>query len=114
MTNSISGFIEDLPKNIGDITIEFNEPTEIKVQAQLDDESFKVGDFIQELGKIQEKYFNELLQKVEENNWVEGLGEEELRDWLFDYCFNGWDNDDGGFDLTFSETLAECALYKLK
>ena len=28
----------------------------VKIKAELDDEAFKTGDFIQELGKIQDQY----------------------------------------------------------
>ena len=103
-----------IPENSGEITIKMPEPIEVVIKAELDDEAFKVGDFIQELGKIQEQYFDALWEKVKENDLIEGMDDEDARDWLFDYCFNGWDNDDNGFDLTFSETIAECASYKIK
>jgi hypothetical protein len=104
----------NVPENSGEITIKMPDPTEVIIKAELDDEAFKVGDFIQELGKIQEQYFDALWAKVKENGWIEGMDDEDARDWLFDYCFNGWDNDDKGFDLTFSETIAECVSYKIK
>jgi len=103
-----------IPENSGEITIKMPDPIEVVIKAELDDEAFKVGDFIQELGKIQEQYFDALWEKVKENDLIEGMDDEDARDWLFDYCFNGWDNDDKGFDLTFSETIAECASYKIK
>ena len=46
------------------------EKNVIKINASLDDEAFKVGDFIQELGKIQDQYFDGLWEKVKENNWI--------------------------------------------
>ena len=108
------GFGVNVPENSGEITIKMPEPIEVVINAELDDEAFKVGDFIQELGKIQEQYFDALWEKVKENDLIEGMDYENARDWLFDYCFNGWDNDNNGFDLTFSETVAECASYKIK
>lgn len=77
----------------------------IKINASLDDEAFKVGDFIQELGKIQQQYFDALWEKVKENGWIEGMDEETARDWLFDYCFNGWGQTDDGFDEMFCEYI---------
>ena len=104
----------DTMKKLSEITIKMPDPTEVIIKAELDDEAFKVGDFIQELGKIQEQYFDALCEKVKKNGWIEGMDDKEARDWLFDYCFNGWDNDNNGFDLTFSETIAECESYKIK
>lgn len=112
--NQSHGFGVNVPENSGEITIKMPEPIEVVVNAELDDEAFKVGDFIQELGKIQEQYFDALWEKVKENDLIEGMDYEDARDWLFDYCFNGWDNDDSGFDLTFSETVAESKSYKVK
>jgi hypothetical protein len=42
------------------------------------------------------------------------MDEETARDWLFDYCFNGWGKDLQGFELTFSETLAQCEHFEIK
>ena len=81
-----------------------SEDTKRKVVASLDDEAFKVGDFIQELGKIQEQYFDALWEKVIDDNLMVGFeSEEEAKDWLFDYCFNGWGKNDDGFEQMFSE-----------
>lgn len=77
----------------------------IEVKPKLDDEAFKVGDFIQELGKIQDQYFDALWEKVKANNWIEGMEEEQAKDWLFDYCFNGWGKNDDGFEEMFSEYI---------
>ncbi|MGA0119846.1 MAG: hypothetical protein ACO3HJ_00160 [Methylophilaceae bacterium] len=103
-----------IPENSGEITIKMPDPTEVVIKAELDNEAFKVGNFIQELGKIQEKYFDAFCEKVEKNGWIEGMDYEYAKDWLFDYCFNGWSRNTNSFDLTFSETLAECKLYKIK
>ena len=43
----------------------------VKIKAELDDEAFKTGDFIQELGKIQEEYLDKLMAKVEKEKWIE-------------------------------------------
>ena len=82
-----------------------SENTKRKVAACLDDEAFKVGDFIQELGKIQDQYFDALWEKVKANDWVEGFeSDETAKDWLFDYVFNGWqEKSEDGFDQSFSE-----------
>ena len=77
----------------------------IKVNVSLDDEAFKIGDFIQELGKIQDQYFAALWEKVKENDWIEGMDDEQAKDWLFDYCFNGRGKNDDGFEETFSEYI---------
>ena len=77
----------------------------IKVNVSLDDEAFKIGDFIQELGKIQDQYFAALWEKVKENDWIEGMDDEQAKDWLFDYCFNGCGKNDDGFEETFSEYI---------
>lgn len=83
----------------------------IKVSAELDDEAFRVGDFIQQLGKVQDQYFEELWKAVESNNWIVGLDKEVAKDYLFDYCFNGYGKDNLGFDEMFSETLGELLPY---
>ena len=33
------------------------------------------------------------------------MDEETARDWLFDYCFNGWGQTDDGFDEMFCEYI---------
>jgi hypothetical protein len=74
-----------------------------RVFAELDDEAFRVAEFIQELGKIQDQYFNTLWEKVKDKKWMRGFeSDEEARDWLFDYCFNE-KNDEGSIDKSFSE-----------
>lgn len=85
------------------ITLMKTKNNVIKINASLDDEAFKVGDFIQELGKIQEQYYDALWEKAKANNWIEGMEEEQAKDWLFDYVFNGWNNDKSYFEEMFSE-----------
>ena len=86
----------------------------VKIKAELDDEAFKVGDFIQELGKIQEEYLDKLIAKVEKEKWIEGMTKIEIHDWLFDYCFNGWGRDKAGFEDTFSESIDKCSKYEVE
>jgi hypothetical protein len=86
----------------------------VTIKPELDDEAFKVGDFIQELGKIQEQYLDKLIAKAESEKWIEGLSKVEIHDWLFDYCFNGWDKDGGGFDDTFSEAVDKCSRFTVE
>ena len=46
--------------------------------------------------------------------WIEGMTKIEIHDWLFDYCFNGWDNDKAGFEDTFSECIDKCSKYEVE
>ncbi len=75
----------------------------IKVNAELDDKAFIVGDFIQQLGEVQDQKFEALWQECKESEWIKGMDEETAKDWLFDYIFNGWEKDSLGFHKTFSE-----------
>jgi hypothetical protein len=75
----------------------------IKVNAELDDKAFAVGDFIQQLGEVQEQKFEALWKECKEKEWIKGMDEEIARDWLFDYVFNGRRKDNLGFQETFSE-----------
>ena len=75
----------------------------IKVNAELDDRAFAVGDFIQQLGEVQEQKFEALWKECKEKEWIKGMDDERAKDWLFDYVFNGWDKDSQGFDESFSE-----------
>ena len=86
----------------------------VKIKAELDDEAFKTGEFIQELSKIQDQYLDKLVAKVKKEKWIEGMDDEEIRDWLFDYCFNGWGNDEYGFEDTFSESINKCSKYEVE
>ena len=86
----------------------------VKIKAELNDEVFKTGDFIQELGKIQDEYLDKLMAKVVKEKWIEGMTEIEINDWLFDYCFNGWEKDKNGFEDTFSESLNKCSKYEVE
>jgi hypothetical protein len=75
-----------------------------KIKAELDDEAFKVADFIQELSKIQDQYFEALCKKAKDNNWMTGFkSEEDAEDWLFDYIFNGADVKSKQHEQTLSE-----------
>ena len=75
-----------------------------RVAAELDDEAFRVGEFIQELAKIQDQYFDTLWEKVKDNKWVEGFkSDEQAKTWLFDYCFNGTAGGSNKIDQMFSE-----------
>ena len=74
------------------------------VKAELDDEAFKVADFIQELSKIQDQYFEALWKKAKDNNWMTGFkSEEDAEGWLFDYIFNGADIGSKQHEQTLSE-----------
>ena len=42
------------------------------------------------------------------------MDDEEIRDWLFDYCFNGWNNDKDGFEDTFTECIDKCSKYEVE
>ena len=77
----------------------------IKVNAELDDKAFAVGDFIQQLGEVQEQKFEALWKECKEKEWVKGMDVDEAtaKDWLFDYVFNGWEKDSLGFYKSFSE-----------
>ena len=54
-----------------------------------------VKTFINELQKVQDKYFDDLVDELNIN--------EELNDWLFDYIFN----EDSDIDLMFTEYLED-------
>ena len=60
-----------------------------------DDAINKVKTFINELQKVQDKYFDDLVDELNIN--------EELNDWLFDYIFN----EDSDIDLMFTEYLED-------
>jgi hypothetical protein len=86
----------------------------IKIEAELDDKAFAVGDFIQQLGDVQEQKFEALWNECKEKEWIKGMDETEAKDWLFDYVFNGWEKDSSGFKQSFSETLDETDMYDVK
>lgn len=66
-----------------------------------EDKIWKVREFIQELSKVQEVYFNNLFEELNGDNFSnEFESKEEANEWLFDYIFNGDD------DLSFEEYLA--------
>jgi len=74
-----------------------------KVNAELDDRAFAVGDFIQHLSVVQDQKFEALWKECKEKEWIKGMDEETAKDWLFDYLFNGLEKDSLGFQKTFSE-----------
>jgi hypothetical protein len=93
-----------IPTKEGYKLMKIDEETNgIKVNAELDDKAHAVGDFIQQLGDVQEQKFEVLWQECKEKEWIKGMEEETARDWLFDYVFNGWEKDSLGFYESFSE-----------
>ena len=76
-----------------------------KVSAKLDDKAFEVGQFIHKLGEVQQREFDKLWERVESGGWMKGFkNDEEAKEWLFDYCFNSFnDKDKDGFMQSFSE-----------
>lgn len=78
-----------------------------KISLELDVEAYKVANFIQELSKIQDQYFEALWEKAKGNNWMTGFeSDRHAKDWLFDYLFNGTDLKSGVHNQTFSEYCA--------
>ena len=75
----------------------------MKIKAELDDKAYDVAKFVQELSKVQDQYFKDLMATVKEKNLVEGVEEDELRDWLFDYVFNGYNLETRDIEEMFSE-----------
>jgi|TARA_R110002126_G_scaffold17661_1_gene68518 hypothetical protein len=80
----------------------------MKVRPELDDKAWAVGDFIQQLGEVQEQKFEALWEECREKEWIEQseleiVDEEAAKDWLFDYCFNGGEKDELGYKKCFSE-----------
>ena len=60
-----------------------------------DDAVNRVKTFINELQKVQDKYFDDLVDELNISK--------ELNDWLFDYIFN----EDSDIDLMFTEYLED-------
>jgi hypothetical protein len=75
------------------------EKGKIKISAELDDSAYTVGTFVHQLGEVQEQKLDALFKDCKEHGWTEGLDDETLYDWLFDYVFNN------GAKETFSEYL---------
>ena len=75
-------------------------------ESHIDDEIFRVREFIQELDNVRERYFKELLQKVADSDEYKPLAEDLQwgEDDLFDYIF---DHDEETDKLTFSEYLEQ-------
>jgi hypothetical protein len=64
-----------------------------------DDAIIKVKSFINELQKVQEKYFNDLVNDL---NLKENNSSNVINDFLFDYIYN----EDEDIESTFTEYLA--------
>ena len=75
----------------------------MKIKAELDDKAYDVAKFVQELSKIQDQYFKALMAEVKAKNLVADVEEDELRDWLFDYVFNGYNLETRDIEEMFSE-----------
>ena len=75
----------------------------MKIRAELDDKAYDVAKFVQELSKIQDNYFEALMAEVKAKNLVADVEEDELRDWLFDYVFNGYNLETRDIEEMFSE-----------
>jgi hypothetical protein len=75
---------------------------EVSIEAVIDDEAYDCAKFIQNLGRVQEAYFEALFKKCKDMKLYKGISDEDFEDWLFDYCFNGQDSD-GEISETFSE-----------
>lgn len=75
----------------------------MKIRAELDDKAYEVAKFVQELSKIQDGYFEALMAEVKAKNLVADVEEDELRDWLFDYVFNGYNLETRDIEEMFSE-----------
>jgi hypothetical protein len=74
----------------------------MKIKGTWEDEIYRVREFIQELSKVQDDYFNNLFTKLQEDNFSnEFESEEDANEWLFDYIFNS------GADKMFEEYLAD-------
>ena len=64
---------------------------QIKIAPTFEDEAHEVAIFIQKLGHVCDFQLNALFVKCKSNNWVEGMEDSDLYDWLFDYCYNSGD-----------------------
>ena len=80
---------------------------EIIVDAKFEDEAWNVAKFIQELSKVQEGYFEQLLLKAKEEGLVKGMSDFELRDWIFDYVYNSGDDGLSAPSCSFYEYIPE-------
>ncbi len=75
----------------------------MKIKAELDDKAYDVAKFVQELGKIQDRYFEELWVECKEKEWIKGVDVADAQQLLFDYCFNGYNTETRDIEDTFSE-----------
>lgn len=74
----------------------------MKIKGSWEDKIWKVREFIQELEKVQEVYFDNLFEELNEDNFSnEFESEEDANEWLFDYIFNS------GADKMFEEYLED-------
>lgn len=80
---------------------------EIIVDAKFEDEAWNVAKFVQELSKVQDGYFEQLLLKAKEEELVKGMSDFELRDWVFDYVYNSGDDGSSGPSCSFYEHIPE-------
>lgn len=81
--------------------------SKIKINAALDDKAFYIGDFIHELHKVQDQKFEELWAEVKAKGWIQDMDEDDAKDWLFDYIYNGHDHKTGQYEHLFCEYIAE-------
>lgn len=81
------------------------ENTSVNVSCYLDDEAWDVSKFVQELSKVQDQYVDRLTDKVLKNGWVKNMSEADIKEWVFDYLYNG-ERENGYPTYTFSEHLA--------
>lgn len=86
------------------ITLMKTKNNVIKIKAELEDEAYDVAKFVQELGKVQDEYLNRLVKKAKEKNLIEGMNDEDIREWLFDFVFNSG-GEDGYPEFMFGEYL---------
>lgn len=81
-----------------------NKNMKIKVKAELDDAAFDCGNFIQKTLSLLDDEFDKFYDNY--NHMIEGMDEEQKRDWLFDYIWNGWNDKEKRYDEMFSESLS--------
>ena len=95
---------EWIPTKEGYKLMKVNEKNKIKIAATLEDEAYDVAKFVQELGRVQDEYLDRLVKKAKENNLIEGMSDEDIQDWLFDFVFNSGGKD-GYPEFMFGEYL---------
>jgi bifunctional DNA-binding transcriptional regulator/antitoxin component of YhaV-PrlF toxin-antitoxin module len=95
---------EWIPTKEGYKLMKMKTENKIKIKPELEDEAYDVAKFVQELGKVQDEYFDRLVKKAKEKNLIEGMNDEDIRDWLFDFVFNSG-GEDGYPEFMFGEYL---------